>query len=1033
MLYLYRGPGLDAWVTRYGLNLTFIKIEKPTLPLSPDLPFHERERLEREHTTLLGHRMLMELEGANLHPTSEGLDKKPGYYNYFIGNDPSKHASFVGLYGEARVKEVYPGISLRYYLEGGRLRYDYLVAPGADPSQIRFRIRGADEVEVRGQKLVFTTRFGSVELCELRAYQGEQRVPVQFVGEGGIYRIAVGAYDRSQPLVIDPLVYSTYLGGSGDDSGYGIAVDGSGRAYVVGVTQGSFPVTSNADQPTHRGIGDGFVAVLNAAGNCLLHSSYLGGSSSERVSSIAIGSGGEVYVAGTTSSPDFPTTAGSYDGTHDGDRDVFVTVLSVLPLRVEVIPLTNCRSPNGEIRIQGSCPGCTYTWIPNVGSGPVVTGLAPGIYTCIVQGVPSLCGGSTTETLRVEVPRVQLNVSATMVYPTRCQGSCNGSISVSVRGGTAPYSYQWSPGGQTTPTVNGLCPGLYRLTVTDAQGCSNDFTFALTSDPASITHTVTPTNGACPRCSGRARVQVSGGTPPYSYRWDTAAGGHTTSEVSGLCGGRYTVEVRDAGGCWWIDTVEVPVVNAPLVVDASVVQHPTQCGPCNGSAVVRVLNGIPPFQYEWSVRGVVQSGNQASGLCPGLYWVRVRDSAGCEGVDTIRLQAPTHPDTGVVVVSISAVDEANAAQDFAQYYRFQLPRRINPHPSNPRNLADPGRYVRFLVLSGNLRQDGRSIVSGSCHVRTSSPYVRLTDSVAAFNNLAWTQAVWSADEFEVYVDPGTPVGSEVYVDFLLREYNQVWRTPCIPIPIRPIVYSVPDEMTIDDDGNPDSQGNNNDLCEPGERIEFYPRLDNISSRRAQLVWGRLENLDGLSFISMWNNRPGVNTVVYDWSWWNYAFDRPQPIEAGARNMPPRFDFVFDYLRNGGVRDSFYLYLVVAGGFRLFYSSRVILIGGDTAGLSLVQWSLPYVFRRVPVAGVGGVGGEAGRYWRVYPNPAMGWCMVENGLGRVGFWEVVDRTGQVVAVWEGGEGIFVRAIALPAGVYIIRERGSGTVQRLVVVE
>ncbi|MCS7298304.1 MAG: hypothetical protein NZ611_08860 [Bacteroidia bacterium] len=119
VLYLYRGPGLDAWVTRYGLNLTFIKIEKPTLPLSPDLPFHERERLEREHTTLLGHRVLVELEGANLHPTPEGLDKKPGYYNYFIGNDPSKHASFVGLYGEARVKEVYPGISLRYYLEGG--------------------------------------------------------------------------------------------------------------------------------------------------------------------------------------------------------------------------------------------------------------------------------------------------------------------------------------------------------------------------------------------------------------------------------------------------------------------------------------------------------------------------------------------------------------------------------------------------------------------------------------------------------------------------------------------------------------------------------------------------------------------------------------------------------------------------------------------------------------------------------------------------------------------------------------------------
>ncbi|MEN2992908.1 MAG: SBBP repeat-containing protein, partial [Bacteroidia bacterium] len=332
VLYLYRGPGMDAWVTRYGLNLTFIKIEKPTLPLAPHLPLHERDRLEREHTLLLGHRVLLELEEANPQPLTEGLDKKPGYYNYLIGNDPSKHATNVGLYGEVQVKEVYPGIALRYYLAEGRLRYDYLVAPGADPSQIRFRLRGADKVEVQGQKLVFATRFGAVELCELRAYQGRRTVPAQFVAEGGSYRIAVGPYDRTQPLVIDPLVYSTYIGGSSyhsADEGRGIAVDGSGHVYVTGWTANAdYDVTPGAFQTTYGGNIDVFVTKLNPEGSGLVYSTYLGGSGEDVAYGIAVDGGGHAYVTGQTWSSNYDVTPGAFQTRYGEGDDVVVTKLN---------------------------------------------------------------------------------------------------------------------------------------------------------------------------------------------------------------------------------------------------------------------------------------------------------------------------------------------------------------------------------------------------------------------------------------------------------------------------------------------------------------------------------------------------------------------------------------------------------------------------------------------------------------------------------------------------------------------------------
>jgi hypothetical protein len=212
VLYLCRLGGLDAWITKWGVNYTFFKLEEKPSAQARE-PFL-REKFGRREVELIGHRVLMKLRGCAAHPQREGRKMLAGYYNYLIGNDPRRHATYVRRYKEAWVKGVYAGIDMRYYLEGGRLRYDWVVQPGGDPSQIVFGLEGSEKTYIDSEgRLVFTTRFGEVKLAELRVYQGDREIAGRFVERPGGWGIEVGSYDPTQLLVIDPLVYSTYIGG----------------------------------------------------------------------------------------------------------------------------------------------------------------------------------------------------------------------------------------------------------------------------------------------------------------------------------------------------------------------------------------------------------------------------------------------------------------------------------------------------------------------------------------------------------------------------------------------------------------------------------------------------------------------------------------------------------------------------------------------------------------------------------------------------------------------------------------------------
>ncbi len=271
----------------------------------------------------------MRLEGSRATLRFEGQERAESVSRYFIGNDPSKWAPNVPNYRRVRAHNVYAGIDLIYYGDGRKLEYDFVVKPGADPNQIRLAYHGADTLKTNAQgDLLIATRLGTLIQRRPKVYQefgGERReIEAAYSIKGSKVEFALADWDRQKELVIDPVLeYSTYLGGSADDYGKAIAVDASGATYVTGQTSGTFPNAGTFG----GGPNDAFVTKLSASGT-LIYSTYLGGTGNDFAQGIALGANGEAYVAGGTTSDNFPTTGGVFQTTFGGVQDAFVTKLS---------------------------------------------------------------------------------------------------------------------------------------------------------------------------------------------------------------------------------------------------------------------------------------------------------------------------------------------------------------------------------------------------------------------------------------------------------------------------------------------------------------------------------------------------------------------------------------------------------------------------------------------------------------------------------------------------------------------------------
>jgi hypothetical protein len=269
-----------------------------------------------------------------------GQDETGSLISYFKGR-PDEWKAGLKTYSKVLYRDLWPGIDLLYSGTLNQLKYQFVVQPGADPAQIRLAYRGATAVRSDEEgRLQVSTPVGGFHDARPYAYQdiGGQRVDVDVgyavegdPGDGGHpYGFRIGAYDRSQPLVLDPvvLVYCGYIGGNAADYGYGIAVDGEGNAYVTGSAQSleaTFPVTVGPDLTFNGPLNDAFVAKVVSDGTALAYCGYIGGNSYDEGFGIAVDAAGNAYVTGWTMSisATFPTIVGP-DLTYDGSSEGFV-------------------------------------------------------------------------------------------------------------------------------------------------------------------------------------------------------------------------------------------------------------------------------------------------------------------------------------------------------------------------------------------------------------------------------------------------------------------------------------------------------------------------------------------------------------------------------------------------------------------------------------------------------------------------------------------------------------------------------------
>jgi len=286
----------------------------------------------------------MKLAGANPNPRLTGADLLPGKSNYLLGNDPAKWRRGVPQFARVRYEDVYPGINLIFYGNQGHLEYDFQVAPGADPAQAELEFDGAKQLELKDGDLLIDGENGSVRLQAPRIYQEiagrEHPVEGSFVLRGANRAgFIIGAYDHARELVIDPLLaFSTYFGGSLDEQNTSVALDTSNNIYLTGSTDSvNLPVTPGVLQGTlHTTAPSTNVYIakitppLGSNQPVLDYVTYLGGSGSDYPIGIAVDSSGNAYVAGTTTSTDFPHSQTPYQQAPEspGNQHVFVTELN---------------------------------------------------------------------------------------------------------------------------------------------------------------------------------------------------------------------------------------------------------------------------------------------------------------------------------------------------------------------------------------------------------------------------------------------------------------------------------------------------------------------------------------------------------------------------------------------------------------------------------------------------------------------------------------------------------------------------------
>jgi gliding motility-associated-like protein len=299
---------------------------------------------DMRNAVIHGHAYEMEFAGAvNQNGTIEGNSKLSWNRNYFTGNDSSKWSAEVPVYDAIRYHSVYENIDLHFYGNSSNLEYDYIVYPGGNVSDIKVHYNGLDAVQIVDGKLVLRTSIGKVT---------EER-PFAFQVIGGVRKIVrcryveihengkiffgyefPGGYDKNEILIIDPvLVASTYSGATQTNYGHCATYDAQGNIYTGALSFGTgYPVTVGAFQVAFGGNTDIAISKLNPSGTNLVYATYIGGANADYPHSMVTNTAGELFIYGSTYSPNFPVTTGAFDEIYNDPNNSFLTDIIVVHL-----------------------------------------------------------------------------------------------------------------------------------------------------------------------------------------------------------------------------------------------------------------------------------------------------------------------------------------------------------------------------------------------------------------------------------------------------------------------------------------------------------------------------------------------------------------------------------------------------------------------------------------------------------------------------------------------------------------------------
>ncbi|NNC94369.1 MAG: hypothetical protein HKN92_02325, partial [Chitinophagales bacterium] len=354
-------------------------------------------------------------------------------------------------------------------------------------------------------------------------------------------------------------------------------------------------------------------------------------------------------------------TAGSYAVTVTDDNGCTATTSVKVNEPDTLIALATCvpvscygaNDGSASSIVTGGTPPYVLTWYSTImhvdtippDTFPMANNLKPQMFFGFVVDA-----NGCTDTLECEITEPDsLTISITST-DVSCYGSCDGSATANISGGTHPYSYAWSNGGNSQ-SISGLCSGVYSITVTDANGCTSTAIVNI-QEPSPIVLSANQTNVSCfGFCDGTASISASGGTFPYSYLWSN---GSTTTSLNGLCAGSYSVTVTDDNGCIAIETV---TIIEPDQLQTITSQTNVSCnGSCDGSATINTFGGIPPYSYLWSIGATTSS---ITGLCQGVYSVTVTDGNGCTSSESIFITEPDSINLATSSIDASCNDECD--------------------------------------------------------------------------------------------------------------------------------------------------------------------------------------------------------------------------------------------------------------------------------------------------------------------------------------------------------------------------------------